>query len=341
MVELWEGYALPGIIIVAQILVVLVPLLIAVAYLTYAERKVIGAMQLRKGPNVVGPFGLLQPFADGAKLFFKETILPSGANRIVFIMAPMLTFVLAMIGWAVIPFGEGLVISDINVGILYLFAISSLGVYGVIMAGWASNSKYPFLGALRSAAQMVSYEVSMGFVIITVLLCVGSLNLSDVVRAQHGDYGLFGWFWLPLFPMFVIFFISTLAETNRSPFDLPEGESELVAGFFAEYSSMSFALFFLGEYANMILMSGMTTILFLGGWLPPADWAIFTWIPGPVWLFLKVSLVLFFFLWVRATFPRYRYDQLMRLGWKVFLPFSLFWVVLTAGVLIAFDMVPK
>jgi NADH-quinone oxidoreductase subunit H len=330
-----------GLFIVLQIVAILIPLLLMVAYLTYAERKVIAAMQLRKGPNIVGPFGLLQPIADAVKLLFKETILPSGANRIVFLMAPMLTFVLAMIGWAVIPFDYGLVLADINVGILYLFAISSLGVYGVIMAGWASNSKYPFLGALRSAAQMVSYEVSMGFVIITVLLLVGSLNLSDIVLAQKGDYGLFSWFWLPMLPMFVIFFVSTLAETNRSPFDLPEGESELVAGFFVEYSAMTFALFFLGEYANMILMSAMTSILFLGGWLPPFDIAPFNWIPGPIWLFLKIGLVLFFFLWVRATFPRYRYDQLMRLGWKVFLPFSLFWVVLTAGVLVAFDMVPN
>ncbi|MGD1880157.1 MAG: NADH-quinone oxidoreductase subunit NuoH [Kiloniellaceae bacterium] len=330
-----------AVFLLGKILVILVPLLLAVAYLTYAERKVIAAMQLRKGPNVVGPFGLLQPIADAVKLLFKETILPSGANRIVFLMAPMLTFILAMIGWAVIPFDAGLVLADINVGILYLFAISSLGVYGVIMAGWASNSKYPFLGALRSAAQMVSYEVSMGFVIITVLLLVGSLNLSDIVLAQKGSYGLFSWFWLPMLPMFVIFFISTLAETNRSPFDLPEGESELVAGFFVEYSAMTFALFFLGEYANMILMSAMTSILFLGGWLPPIDIAPFNWIPGPLWLFAKIALVLFCFLWVRATFPRYRYDQLMRLGWKVFLPFSLFWVVLTAGVLVAFDMVPN
>jgi len=332
MVELWDGYLFPGIIIVGQILLVLVPLLLAVAYLTYAERRVIAAMQLRKGPNVVGPFGLLQPIADAVKLFFKETILPSGANKIVFVMAPMLTFILGMIGWAVIPFGEGLVISDINVGILYLFAISSLGVYGVIMSGWSSNSKYPFLGALRSAAQMVSYEVSMGFVIITVLVLVGSLNLSDIVLAQQGKYGLLNWFWLPLLPMFVIFFVSVLAETNRSPFDLPEGESELVAGFFSEYSAMTFALFFLGEYANMILMSAMTSILFLGGWLPPFDVAPFNWVPGPIWLMAKVAVVLFFFLWVRATFPRYRYDQLMRLGWKVFLPFSLLWVVLVAGV---------
>ena len=335
MAEFFQGYALPGIIIVLQILAIVVPLLGAVAYLTYAERKVIGAMQLRKGPNTVGPLGLLQPLADGIKLLFKETILPAGANKIVFVAAPMLTFILAMVAWAVIPVGPGLVISDINVGILYLFAISSLGVYGVIMAGWASNSKYPFLGALRSAAQMVSYEVSMGFVIITVLLCVGSLNLTDIVEAQRGL-----WFAVPLLPMFVIFFISVLAETNRAPFDLPEGESELVAGFFVEYSSMTFALFFLGEYANMILMSAMTTILFLGGWLPIIDIAPFNWIPGPIWFAAKICLVLFFFLWVRATFPRYRYDQLMRLGWKVFLPFSLLWVVLTAGVLVAFDWLP-
>ena len=341
MVELlWEGYALPLIIIVLQIVAILVPLLLAVAYLTYAERRVIGAMQLRKGPNVVGPFGLLQPIADAVKLLFKETILPARANRVVFVAAPMLTFILAMIGWAVIPFKEGWVLADLNIGVLYLFAISSLGVYGVIMAGWASNSKYPFLGALRSAAQMVSYEISMGFVIVTVLICVGSLNLSDIVRAQQSGFGFFGWFWLPLLPMFVIFFISTLAETNRSPFDLPEGESELVAGFFVEYSSMTFALFFLGEYANMLLMGGMTTILFLGGWLPPFDIAPFNWIPGPIWFALKVAVLTFCFLWIRATFPRYRYDQLMRLGWKVFLPISLFWVVLTAGVVVAFDLFP-
>ncbi|SMF25113.1 NADH dehydrogenase subunit H [Tistlia consotensis] len=332
----WEGYAWPTIVIVAQIIAMIVPLLVAVAYLTYAERKVIAAMQMRKGPNVVGPFGLLQPLADGVKLLFKETILPAGANRVVFILAPVLTFSLAMVAWSVIPVDEGWAIADINVGILFLFAISSLGVYGVIMAGWASNSKYPFLGALRSAAQMVSYEVSMGFVIITVLLCVGSLNLTDIVLAQRNV-----WFCVPLLPMFVIFFISTLAETNRAPFDLPEGESELVAGYFVEYSAMAFALFFLGEYANMILMSGMTTILFLGGWLPPLGFAPFTWIPGPIWFFAKVALVLFLFLWVRATFPRYRYDQLMRLGWKVFLPFSLLWVVVTAGALLAFGWLPK
>jgi len=321
--------------IVLQIFAVIVPLLISVAYLTLAERRVIGFMQLRKGPNVVGPFGLLQPFADALKLLSKETILPAGADKVTFIIAPMLTFVLALVAWAVIPFGKSLVIADINVGILYLFAISSLGVYGVIMAGWASNSKYAFLGALRSAAQMVSYEVSMGLVIINVLLCVGSLNLSDIIEAQKTV-----WFALPLFPMFIVFFISTLAETNRAPFDLPEGESELVAGYFVEYSSMSFALFFLGEYANMILMSAMTTILFLGGWLPPFDIYPLNVIPGPIWFILKISFILFVFLWMRATTPRYRYDQLMRLGWKIFLPFSLLWVVLTAGFLISFDMLP-
>jgi NADH-quinone oxidoreductase subunit H len=330
-----DTYVIPTAIILAQILAIVVPLLVAVAYLTYFERKVIGAMQMRKGPNVVGPFGLLQPLADGVKLFAKETILPAGANKLMVAMAPMLTFILAMIAWAVIPFDEGMVLADINVGVLYLFAISSLGVYGVIMAGWASNSKYAFLGALRSAAQMVSYEVSIGFVMITVLLCVGSLNLSAIVEAQKTV-----WFAIPLLPMFVIFFVSALAETNRAPFDLPEGESELVAGYFVEYSSMTFALFFLGEYANMILMSGITAILFLGGWLPIFDIAPFNWIPGPIWLALKICFVLFFFLWVRATFPRYRYDQLMRLGWKVFLPFSLLWVVITAGVLVAFGWVP-
>ena len=320
---------------VAQALALLVPLLIGVAYMTWAERKIMAAMQLRRGPNVVGPFGLLQPFADALKMLMKETIVPTGASRVLFIMAPMLTFVLAMIAWAVIPVNEGWAIADINVGVLYLFAISSLGVYGIIIAGWASNSKYAFLGALRSAAQMVSYEVSMGFVIVTVLLCVGSLNLTDVVLAQKGL-----WFFIPLFPMFVIFFISTLAETNRAPFDLPEGESELVAGFFVEYSAMTFALFFLGEYANMILMSSLTTILFLGGWLPPFDVAPLNWVPGPIWFILKICLCLFTFVWVRATFPRYRYDQLMRLGWKVFLPISLIWLVLTAGALKVFGWLP-
>ncbi len=336
MSALWGGYLWPGIIIVAQILVVVVPLLLAVAYLTYVERKVIGAIQLRKGPNVVGPLGLFQPLADGLKLFLKETVFPVRADTYVFILAPMITFTLSFVAWAVIPFDEGWVIADINVGILYLFAVSSLSVYGVLMAGWASNSRYAFLGALRSAAQMVSYEVSMGFVIVTVLICAGTLNLSEIVMAQKDL-----WFVVPLFPMFVIFFISALAETNRSPFDLPEDEATLVAGYFVEYSSMLFALFYLGEYAAMILMSGMTVILFLGGWLPPFDIVPFTWIPGIIWFGGKVALVLFGFLWVRATFPRYRYDQLMRLGWKVFLPFSLLWVALTAGAVVAFDWFPK
>ena len=321
--------------IITKIVAIIVPLLVAVAYLTYAERKVIGAMQLRRGPNVVGPWGLLQPLADGLKLFLKEIIIPTGANRGVFLLAPCVTFALSLIAWAVIPFGEDMVLANINVGILFLFAISSLGVYGILMAGWSSNSKYPFLGALRSAAQMVSYEVSMGFIIITVLLCVGSLNLSDIVKAQEKV-----WFVIPLFPMAVIFFISTLAETNRHPFDLPEAEAELVAGYNVEYSGITFALFFLGEYANMILMAAMTSVLFLGGWLPPVDMAPFNWIPGPIWFALKISAVLFIFLWVRATFPRYRYDQLMRLGWKVFLPISMAAVAVVAGVLVAFDLTP-
>ena len=336
MAEFWTSFLWPLIWIVLQIVVILIPLLLSVAYLTYAERKVIGAMQLRQGPMVVGPMGLLQPIADAVKLLFKETILPTGANKVVFILAPVITFSLAMIGWAVIPFGEGLVISDINVGVLYLFAISSLGVYGILMAGWASNSRYAFLGALRSAAQMVSYEIAIGLIIINVLLCVGSLNLSDIVRAQENL-----WYFIPHFPMFMIFIASILAETNRHPFDLPEAEAELVAGYNVEYSSMGFALFFLGEYANMILMSAIAVILFLGGWLPPIDVAPLNWIPGPVWLILKICFVLFIFIWARATLPRYRYDQLMRLGWKVFLPLSLLWVVLTSGFLVAFDMLPK
>jgi NADH-quinone oxidoreductase subunit H len=335
MVELWDGYIWPTLWTVIKIVAIVGPVMISVAYLTYAERKVIGAMHLRRGPNVVGPFGLLQPMADGLKLFLKETVIPSGANRGVFVIAPMLTFILALVAWAVIPFDDDMVLADINVGILFLFAISSLGVYGILMAGWASNSRYAFLGALRSAAQMVSYEVSMGFVIITVLLCVGSLNLSDIVEAQKTV-----WFVVPLFPMAVIFFISTLAETNRHPFDLPEAESELVSGYNVEYSAMPFALFFLGEYANMILMAGMTSILFLGGWLPIIDIAPFNWIPGPIWFISKICFCLFIFLWVRATFPRYRYDQLMRLGWKVFLPISLAAVAIVAGVLVAFDLAP-
>jgi len=336
MAEFWTSFLWPLIWIVLQIVVILIPLLLSVAYLTYAERKVIGAMQLRQGPMVVGPMGLLQPIADAVKLLMKETIFPTGANKIVFVLAPIITFTLAMIGWAVIPFGDGLVISDINVGILYLFAISSLGVYGILMAGWASNSRYAFLGALRSAAQMVSYEIAIGLIIINVLITAGSLNLSEIVRAQEGL-----WYFIPHFPMFMIFIASILAETNRHPFDLPEAEAELVAGYNVEYSSMGFALFFLGEYANMILMSAIAVILFLGGWLPPIDIAPLNWIPGPVWLILKICFVLFIFIWARATLPRYRYDQLMRLGWKVFLPLSLLWVVLTSGFLVAFDMLPK
>lgn len=308
--------------------VMIVPLLIAMALFTLAERKFIGWMQYRRGPNVVGPLGLLQPFADGIKLFLKETIIPSGANPVVFLLAPVVTFVLAMVAWVVIPFDEGWVMADINVGILYLFAISSLGVYGIIMAGWASNSKYAFLGALRSAAQMVSYEVSMGFVIVTVLMIAGSLNLSDIVRAQAGGFWEWNFFGV-LFPMAVVFFISTLAETNRTPFDLPEAEAELVAGYFVEYSSFPFAMFFLGEYLNMMLMCGMTSILFFGGWHAPVPALDF--IPGIFWFAIKIIFFMIVFFWVRATLPRYRYDQLMRLGWKVFLPLSLFWVVLVAG----------
>ncbi|MBM3468554.1 MAG: NADH-quinone oxidoreductase subunit NuoH [Alphaproteobacteria bacterium] len=325
---LWE-YALTALYISGKILLLVIPLILAIAYLTLAERRIIAYMQLRRGPNKVGPFGLLQPIADGLKLLHKETIIPTNANPILFILAPVLTFSLSLAAWAVIPLNVGVVLADINVGILYLFAISSLSVYGIIIAGWSSNSKYAFLGALRSAAQMISYEVSMGLVIISVLLCAGSLNLSKIIQAQEKL-----WFCVPLFPMFVVFFISILAETNRTPFDLPEAEAELVAGYHVEYSSLAFALFFLGEYANMILLSAMTTILFFGGWLPPLDIVPFTWIPGYIWFILKICFFLFVFIWVRATLPRYRYDQLMHIGWKVFLPFSLVWVVLTAGVLL-------
>ena len=336
--EFWQTIAGRGITILAEVLAVIVVLLIFVAYVTYFERKVLALAQLRRGPNVVGPFGLLQPFADGLKLMTKETIIPAGANRALFIMAPMLTFTLALVGWAVVPFYHGGVVANINVGILYLFAISSLGVYGIIVAGWASNSKYSFLGALRSAAQMVSYEVSIGFVIVSVLLTVGSLNLTAVVEAQQP-----WWQWLLLSPMLVVFFISGLAETNRPPFDLPEGESELVGGFNTEYSAMTFALFMLGEYANMFMICALTTMLFLGGWLPPFGWqfAPFTWIPGVLYFILKICAVMFLFLWVRATLPRFRYDQLMRLGWKIFLPFSLAWLMVIGGVLLLTNTLPN
>ncbi|TAL27373.1 MAG: NADH-quinone oxidoreductase subunit NuoH [Alphaproteobacteria bacterium] len=327
--EFLTTYVFPLLVIGGRVLLVIAPLILAVAYLTYAERKVLAAMQMRQGPMVVGPFGLLQPLADGLKLLGKETIIPSGANRAVFIIAPMLTFMLSLVAWAVIPVNAGWVVSNINVGVLYLFAISSLGVYGILMAGWASNSRYAFLGGLRSAAQMVSYEVSMGFVLVCVLLTTGSLNLTAIVETPKPL-----WVDLMMVPMFVVFVISALAEINRAPFDLPEGESELVGGYNVEYSAMTFALFFLGEYANMILMAGMTTVLFLGGWLPPFGIALLAAVPGFIWFMLKVCFVLFLFIWTRATLPRFRYDQLMRLGWKVFLPFTLVWLVFVAGMLL-------
>ncbi|BFD46633.1 MAG: NADH-quinone oxidoreductase subunit NuoH [Rickettsia endosymbiont of Sergentomyia squamirostris] len=338
MISFFQQYLLPLIIVALKVLSITIPLLLCVAYLTYAERRVIGLMQLRKGPNVVGPFGLLQPIADAVKLLFKETIIPNQADKILFTLAPMVTFVLSLIGWAVIPFDKKLVLADINVGVLYIMAISSLGVYGIIIAGWASNSKYAFLGAIRSSAQMISYEVSIGLVIVTVLLTTGTLNLSEIIERQR----LFPW-WvdLMLLPMAVIFFISVLVETNRLPFDLSEAESELVAGYNVEYSSMGFALFFLGEYANMILASGMTTTFFLGGYLPPFGIKFLNFVPGFIWFVVKVGFLLFCFLWIRATLPRYRYDQLMRLGWKVFLPFTLFWVVLVSSVLMFTGNLPN
>nr|ADG85364.1 NADH dehydrogenase subunit 1 [Silene noctiflora] len=319
----------------AEILGLILPLLLGVAFLVLAERKVMAFVQRRKGPDVVGSFGLLQPLADGLKLILKEPISPSSANFFLFRMAPVTTFMLSLVAWAVVPFDYGMVLSDLNIGLLYLFAISSLGVYGIIIAGWSSNSKYAFLGALRSAAQMVSYEVSIGLILITVLICVGSCNLSEIVMAQKQI-----WFGIPLFPVLVMFFISCLAETNRAPFDLPEAEAELVAGYNVEYSSMGFALFFLGEYANMILMSGLCTLLFLGGWLPILDFPLLRRIPGSIWFSLKVILFLFLYIWVRSAFPRYRYDQLMGLGWKVFLPLSLAWVVVVSGVLVTFEWLP-
>ena len=320
---------------VYKIFFLLVPVLVSVAMVVWLDRRVWAFVQKRQGPNVVGPFGILQSLADALKYIFKEMIIPSSSNKVIFILAPIVTMTLALIAWAVIPFGATQVIADINVGILYLFAVSSLGVYGIIMGGWASNSKYPFLGAIRSAAQMVSYEVSIGVIIINVLLCVGSLNLNDIVIAQQNL-----WFVVPLFPMFVIFFISALAETNRPPFDLPEAEAELVAGYQTEYSGMMYAMFWLGEYANILLMCAMGAILFLGGWLSPIEFYPFTLIPGAIWLILKILLLFFLFALVKAIVPRYRYDQLMRLGWKVFLPFSLIWVVLTASYLFYFDLLP-
>jgi NADH-quinone oxidoreductase subunit H len=341
MGALWFNYIWPLVIMVAESLLLLVILLISVAYVLLADRKIWAAVQIRRGPNVVGPWGLFQSFADLIKFVLKEPVIPAGANKGVFLLAPLVTCVLALAAWAVIPVNAGWVISNINVGILYIFAISSLGVYGVIMAGWASNSKYPFLAALRSAAQMVSYEVSIGFVIITVLLCVGSLNLTAIVEAQNGRWGLFSWYWLPLFPMLVIFFISAMAETNRPPFDLVEAESELVAGFMVEYGSTPYMMFMLGEYVAVTTMCAMTTILFLGGWLPPFPVAPFTWVPGVIWFVLKAFFVFFMFAMVKAFVPRYRYDQLMRLGWKVFLPISLAMVAIVAGVLQFTGWAPK
>jgi NADH-quinone oxidoreductase subunit H len=337
----WTGFLWPLIIMVAQSVLLLVVLLIAIAYILLADRKIWAAVQIRRGPNVVGPFGLLQSFADLLKFVLKEPTIPASANKGVFLLAPLVSCVLALAAWAVIPMDFGWVISDINVGVLYIFAISSLSIYGIIMAGWSSNSKYPFLAALRSAAQMVSYEVSIGFVIITVLLCAGSLNLSAVVEAQNTRFGVLGWYWLPLFPMFVVFYVSALAETNRPPFDLVEAESELVAGFMVEYGSTPYLLFMLGEYVAITTMCALATIMFLGGWLPPIPYAPFTWVPGIIWFALKVFFMFFLFAMAKAIVPRYRYDQLMRLGWKVFLPLSLAMVVVVAGVLQFAGLAPK
>jgi len=319
-------------VFIFQILVIIIPLLISVAYFTLAERKVMGSIQRRRGPNVVGYLGLMQPLADGLKLFVKETILPTNANHFIFLLAPVLTFTLSLMGWAVIPFGYGIVLSDLNIGILYLFAISSLSVYGILLSGWSSNSKYSFLGALRSAAQMISYEVSIGFIVLTVVVCVGSFNISEIILSQKKI-----WYIIPLFPIFLMFFISALAETNRHPFDLPEAEAELVSGYNVEYSAMGFALFFLGEYANMLLMSAMTSILFLGGWLPLINIFPFYFIPSSFWLAVKISIFAVFFCWIRAALPRYRYDQLMSLGWKVFLPYSLCALLLISSILASFN----
>jgi NADH-quinone oxidoreductase subunit H len=340
MAEFFAAYVWPLIVMVAESVMLLVILLIAIAYVLLADRKIWAAVQMRRGPNVVGPWGLFQSFADLLKFILKEPVIPAGANKGVFLLAPLVTCVLALAAWAVVPVNLGWVIADINVGVLYIFAISSLMVYGVIMAGWASNSKYAFLAAVRSAAQMVSYEVSIGFVFITVLLCAGSLNLSAIVEAQNGRYGLFSWYWLPLFPMFIVFFVSALAETNRPPFDLVEAESELVAGFMVEYGSSPYMMFMLGEYVAIATMCAMGTILFLGGWLSPVPYPPFTWVPGVIWFTLKSLFMFFMFAMVKAIVPRYRYDQLMRLGWKVFLPLSLAMVAIVAAVL-QFGMVPK
>jgi len=326
------------VLIIVKILAIILPLMGAVAYLTLAERKIIGYMQVRIGPNRVGPWGLLQPIADGVKLVLKEIILPSSANRFLFVLGPILTFAPALAAWAVMPFGDELVLADVNAGLLYILAITSMGVYGVIIAGWASNSKYAFLGALRSAAQIVSYEIAMGFAIVGVLLAGGSLNIGEIVNAQQGS--LMHWFWLPLLPLFLIYFISGVAETNRSPFDVAEGESEIVAGFHVEYSAITFSIFYLAEYANMILIAMLAVLMFFGGWLSPfqgipllEDW--FAWVPGIVWLLLKTSVFCFLYLWFRATFPRYRYDQIMRLGWKVFIPITIVWLMVVGGAVVA------
>lgn len=341
MAELWISTLWPLIIMIAQSLLVLVLLLVAIAYILLADRKIWAAVQIRRGPNVVGPFGLLQSFADLLKFVLKEPVVPSGSNKGVFLLAPLVSCILALAAWAVIPFNAGWVIADLNVGVLYIFAISSLSIYGIIMAGWASNSKYPFLSALRAAAQMVSYEVSIGFVIITVLLCVGSLNLSAIVMAQDSKWGILGWYFIPLFPMFVVFYVSALAETNRPPFDLVEAESELVAGFMTEYGSTPYLLFMLGEYVAIVSMCALATIMFLGGWLSPIPFAPFTWVPGIIWFAIKVMFMFFLFAMAKAIVPRYRYDQLMRLGWKVFLPLSLAYVIIVAGVLQFGGLAPK
>ena len=341
MAELWTSTLWPLIIMIAQSLLVLVLLLVAIAYILLADRKIWAAVQIRRGPNVVGPFGLLQSFADLLKFVLKEPVVPSGSNKGVFLLAPLVSCILALAAWAVIPFNPGWVIADLNVGVLYIFAISSLSIYGIIMAGWASNSKYPFLSALRAAAQMVSYEVSIGFVIITVLLCVGSLNLSAIVMAQDSKWGILGWYFIPLFPMFVVFYVSALAETNRPPFDLVEAESELVAGFMTEYGSTPYLLFLLGEYVAIVSMCALATIMFLGGWLSPIPFAPFTWVPGIIWFAIKVMFMFFLFAMAKAIVPRYRYDQLMRLGWKVFLPLSLAYVIIVAGVLQFGGLAPK